>query len=94
MPKIEANVEVGWPCAEVFAFLMKPANAPRYDPAVLRSEPIDGRPLHLDSRVRIVARFILGIPSTVTSEVTQWQDSGTTRRVVFATASGPLRSTC
>lgn len=92
MPKIEASVVIGRSCAEVFTFVMTPVNAPRYDPAVLRYESLDGRPLHLGSRVRIVARFLLGIPATVISEVTEWHDSGDTRRAVFATATGPLRA--
>lgn len=92
MPKIEASIEIDRPCAEVFAFVMTPANAPRYDPAVLVYEPLDDQPLHLGSRVRIVARFIAGIPSTVISEVTEWQDSGATLRAVFATTTGPLRA--
>lgn len=61
MPKIEASVEIGRLCAEVFAFVLMPANAPRYDPAFVRNEPLDGHPLHLGSRVRIVARFGPGI---------------------------------
>lgn len=90
MPKIEASAEIHRPCAEVFAFVMTPANAPRYDPAVLRYEPLDCAPIHLGTRLRITARFVLGIPSTVISEVTEWQAAGDTRRAVFTTVTGPL----
>lgn len=92
MPKIEASGEIRRPCAEVFAFVMTPANAPRYDPAVLRYEPLDGGLIHLGSRLRITARFALGIPSTVVSEVTEWQATGDTRRAVFTTVTGPIRT--
>lgn len=92
MPKIEASVEIGRPCGEVFAFVMTPANAVRYDPAVVRYETLDGGPLRLGARVRIVARFILGIRSTVISEVVECRDSGETRRVIFATRMGPVRA--
>lgn len=91
MPKIEASVEIRRPYAEVFAFVMTPANAPRYDPAVLRYEPLDGAPIHLGTRLRITARFVLGIPSTIISEVTEWQATGDTRRAIFMTLTGPLR---
>jgi hypothetical protein len=88
MPKIEASVDIHRLCADVFAVVMAPANAPRYDPAVLRSKTLDGQPMHLGSRVRIVARFVLDIPSTVISEVTEERDGGEMRCGVFISRTG------
>lgn len=90
MPFVEASIDIRRPCEEVLAFVMDPANATRYDPAILRYETLDGSPIRLGSRLRIVARFLPGIPSTVVSEVTAWAVEGDTRRVVFATKTGPI----
>ncbi len=89
MAKVEASIVIRRAPEDVFAFVMTPANAPRYDPAVVRWEPLDDGPIRVGMRFRLVARFLLGMPSSVTSEVTEWREN---RRAVFTAVSGPVRA--
>lgn len=58
MAHFRASLDVARPSDEVFAYLADFTRTAEWDPGVVSAERLDGGPVSVDSRFRVVARFL------------------------------------
>ncbi len=85
MVSLEKSVIINRPVADVFAFVMNPANEPLINPSTLVYEQLNEGPIGVGSTIRIVNSF-LGRQVESTFEVAEYELN---RKRVMKSLSGP-----